>query len=217
MSPPSRYSITMYGAPSWVPTSRTRATCSLWIFTAARASRKKRWTISTLTAIDGSKNLSATRCSRCRCVAAITMPIPPSPRTRSTRYFPATTSPVRTGWLDTMSVTRRNLPSSLLSNAIASENGLAKVIPVLRSAGGGAGRSSNEIDDAEDCGGHPLPAGRHGQCCDESVRGDERREKRQHTPVTFRVRLGRKRTRQGAGCDHPRHPLVQRRRDQRAD
>ena len=41
--------MTMYGAPvSSVPTSRTRATCSLVIFTAARASRAKRATTSGL-------------------------------------------------------------------------------------------------------------------------------------------------------------------------
>ena len=39
-SRPSRYSSTMYGAPlSSVPTSRTRATCSLLIFAAIFASR----------------------------------------------------------------------------------------------------------------------------------------------------------------------------------
>ncbi len=42
-SMPTRYSMTMYGAPfSSAPTSRTRATCSLVSATAARASRRKR-------------------------------------------------------------------------------------------------------------------------------------------------------------------------------
>ncbi len=36
--------MTMYGEPfSSVPTSDTRATCSLLIFTAARASRRNLW------------------------------------------------------------------------------------------------------------------------------------------------------------------------------
>ncbi len=52
--------MTMKGAPdSSVPTSKTRATCSLWIFTAARASRRKRWMMSGRIA-SGSSSLSAT-------------------------------------------------------------------------------------------------------------------------------------------------------------
>ena len=40
-------------------------------------------------------NLSATRCSSCRCVATTTQPMPPSPSSRSTRYLPASTVPGR--------------------------------------------------------------------------------------------------------------------------
>jgi hypothetical protein len=51
----------MNGVPvSVVPTSSTRATCSLWIFTAARASRVKRWTMSGFETSSSSRNLSAT-------------------------------------------------------------------------------------------------------------------------------------------------------------
>ena len=46
----------------------TRATCSLLIFTAARASRAKRATASALASASGSRNLMATRWSSCRCV-----------------------------------------------------------------------------------------------------------------------------------------------------
>ena len=89
-SSPCRYSITMYGEPlSSVPTSDTRATCSLLILTAARASRAKRSTASGLASASGSKNFSATRSSSCRWVAATTMPMPPWPSTRSIRNFPA--------------------------------------------------------------------------------------------------------------------------------
>ena len=57
----------MYGAPvSSVPTSMTRATCSLLIFTAARASRAKRSTASALLSASGKRNLIATSSSSCR-------------------------------------------------------------------------------------------------------------------------------------------------------
>ena len=54
--------MTMYGVPpsSW-PMSITRATCSLWIFTAARASRQKRWMTSALFAASALTNFRATR------------------------------------------------------------------------------------------------------------------------------------------------------------
>ena len=57
----------MYGAPvSSVPTSSTRATCSLLSRTAARASRRKRSTdLGRARAPRGSRNLIATRCSSC--------------------------------------------------------------------------------------------------------------------------------------------------------
>ncbi len=42
----------------------------------------------------GLSSLSATRSPRPTWVAATTSPIPPSPRTRSTRYFPPRTSPL---------------------------------------------------------------------------------------------------------------------------
>ena len=54
---PARYSITMYGAPfASVPTSSTRATCSLRSFTAARASRAKRSIASASPTACGSTN-----------------------------------------------------------------------------------------------------------------------------------------------------------------
>ncbi|MEJ7727994.1 MAG: hypothetical protein WKG00_02145 [Polyangiaceae bacterium] len=91
---PSRYSMTMYGTPfSSAPTSSTRATCSLWIFTAVRASREKRATTSGFLASSACTNFSATLWSRCTWVAATTTPMPPSPRTRSTRYLPARMEP----------------------------------------------------------------------------------------------------------------------------
>ena len=94
-SRPSRYSITRYGAPpSSVPTSETRATYSLWMRAAARASRRNRPTASGLAdACELRMNFSATRCSSCRCVATTTQPMPPSPSSRLTRYLPASTVP----------------------------------------------------------------------------------------------------------------------------
>ena len=69
----------MYGAPfSSVPTSETRHTCSLRSCADARASRRNRST-TVPCAISGRRNLSATWVPRCRCVAASTTPIPPSP------------------------------------------------------------------------------------------------------------------------------------------
>ena len=41
----------------------------------------------------GSEELDGDLCSSPTCVAATTTPMPPSPRTRSTRYLPATSSP----------------------------------------------------------------------------------------------------------------------------
>ena len=53
--------MTMYGAPdSSVPTSSTRAACSLLSFTAARASRRKRATASSLPSASSRTNLMAT-------------------------------------------------------------------------------------------------------------------------------------------------------------
>jgi len=43
--------------------------------------------------MDGRMNLMATVCPRSRWVAATTMPIPPWPRTASTRYLSPTTVP----------------------------------------------------------------------------------------------------------------------------
>ena len=84
----------MYGAPvSSRPTSVTRATCSLLIFTAARASRSKRATASALRSASGSRNLIATASSSTRWCAATTTPMPPCPSTRSMRYFPARSCP----------------------------------------------------------------------------------------------------------------------------
>ena len=64
---------------------------------AARASRAKRATASGfLRASAGSRNLIATLRVELQVVAATTTPIAPAPRTRSTRYLPARTSPSRT-------------------------------------------------------------------------------------------------------------------------
>ncbi len=89
---PSRYSITMKGAPSASsPTSSTRATCSLFSRTEARASRRKRATTSS--EAPSTSSLTATLCPMPRCVASATTPIPPRPRMRSTRYFPSRITP----------------------------------------------------------------------------------------------------------------------------
>src|SRR6202142_2475910 len=96
-SPPSRYSITMYGAPvSSVPTPKTRAMCSPLILAALRASRAKRLTASGLESISGKRNLMATLSSSPMSCAATTTPIPPAPRTRSTRYLPSRICPSNT-------------------------------------------------------------------------------------------------------------------------
>ncbi len=103
---PSRYSMTMKGTPDGsVPTSSTRATCSLWMRTEARASRRKRCTISAWLVTSGRRNLSATRWSSCSWTAATTTPMPPWPSTRSTRYLPATRSPTPTGLFEGDSIT----------------------------------------------------------------------------------------------------------------
>ncbi len=80
-------------SPSTVPTSLTRATYSLLTRAAMRASRRKRSTASVLRLASGSRNFMATRCASPTCVAATTMPMPPSPMTSSTRYLSATRSP----------------------------------------------------------------------------------------------------------------------------
>jgi hypothetical protein len=85
---PSKSSITMYGAPSCVPTSVTRATCSPRRRTVARASRKNRLAASP-SARWGRSNFTATRCSSPTCRAATTTPTPPWPSTCSTWYFPS--------------------------------------------------------------------------------------------------------------------------------
>ncbi len=70
--------MTMYGEPvSSVPTSMTRATCSLWIETAARASRRKRSVASSRFAASGRRNLTATFCRKATWCAATTTPMPP--------------------------------------------------------------------------------------------------------------------------------------------
>src|SRR6266545_2499713 len=99
-SSPSRYSITIYGRPlSREPTSMTRATCSLLILIAVRASRAKRATMSPSPSSSSRKNLIATRSSSCRWRAATTTPMPPLAIIRSTWYLPPSTSPTRTGEL----------------------------------------------------------------------------------------------------------------------
>ena len=62
---------------------RTRATCSLVILDAARASRAKRPTASGLVKNVGSRNLMATFVSRWMWRAATTTPMPPDPKTLS--------------------------------------------------------------------------------------------------------------------------------------
>src|ERR1019366_4175357 len=65
--------------------------------TDARGSLRKRDTASGLESASGRRNLRATRSSSSTCRAATTTPMPPCPSSRSTRYFPARTSPSRTG------------------------------------------------------------------------------------------------------------------------
>ena len=101
-SRPSRYSITMYGAPSAsTPTSMTRATCSL-VSSAARASRAKR---SLATGSLGSAGEQLDRDALPErdvrrddddAHAALA-------ESRSTRYLPARTSPATTGVLGALS------------------------------------------------------------------------------------------------------------------
>ena len=96
-SRPSSSSITMYGAPFSLPTSYTRQTCSLRSRADARASRSSRSTTAASLASSGNRNFSATGWSITTLVAATTVPIPPWPRIRSTRYLPAIRSPCRMG------------------------------------------------------------------------------------------------------------------------
>src|SRR5262249_37250365 len=73
--------MTRYGAPlGIVPTSNTRATCSLRMRAAARPSCRKRPTTSLLASASGKRNLIATCSPSCLCRAATTTPIPPRPR-----------------------------------------------------------------------------------------------------------------------------------------
>ena len=90
--------MTMYGAPfSSVPTSITRATCSLLIFTAARASRAKRADGLAVGERRRQEELERDLARRAGCGARRRRrPCRPTPRTRSTRYLPARTSPSRT-------------------------------------------------------------------------------------------------------------------------
>src|SRR5689334_21262112 len=60
---------------------------------AAFASRLKRAMIASLSFIDLSINLSATRFPRSRCIASQTTPIPPAPMTRRISYLPPTARP----------------------------------------------------------------------------------------------------------------------------
>ena len=105
--------MTMYGAPfGSVPTSKTRATCSLANLggcsrLAEGTGRRRPWSPS----MCGCMNLIATRSSSCKCRAATTTPMPPAPSTLSMRYFPATTSPSRT--LDSPRETTRLRPDAV--------------------------------------------------------------------------------------------------------
>src|SRR3569623_879069 len=67
--------------------------CSLRSFAAARASRRNRWTAAGSLAACSCSTFSATRCSSCMCIATATVPMPPAPRIRSIRNFPATVAP----------------------------------------------------------------------------------------------------------------------------
>ena len=76
----------------------TRATCSLRSCTAARASRRKRSTISACDHGLGRRNFIATVCARRRCVRRDDHAHSPGAEdTRPTRYLPSMTSPSRTG------------------------------------------------------------------------------------------------------------------------
>jgi hypothetical protein len=91
---PSRYSITMYGAPGPSPTtSSTRTTCALWMRAAARASRISRRRASALGRRSGRSSLMARSSPSSRCRASTTHPIPPAPSSRSTTKRPPITAP----------------------------------------------------------------------------------------------------------------------------
>ena len=86
--------MTRYGAPDGMrPTSKTFTTWSLSIWEAATPSFTKRSTAPCSASTAGLMNLRATGARRIRCVAFATAPMPPSPRSFSTRYLPSRTSP----------------------------------------------------------------------------------------------------------------------------
>ena len=83
---PSSSSIAMYGVSSASdPTSNTRTTFGWVRRLTARASRQNRATAPSSRAVSGCTSFSAMRFCVGRCVAASTMPIPPSPTRRSIR------------------------------------------------------------------------------------------------------------------------------------
>src|SRR5688572_13316070 len=88
----------MKGSPwSRRPTSNTCTTCAPRKRAIVRASRSKRLSVFCPSgSADLRRNFSATRRSRSSWVASTTTPIPPWPSTRSTRYLPANTAPMRT-------------------------------------------------------------------------------------------------------------------------
>src|SRR5438552_2132024 len=111
----------MYGTPfSIVPTSWTRATCSLLMRAAACASRTNRATTDGDSASVGRRNLSATRSFKCVWRAATTMPIPPTPSTLSTQYFPARISPDdgTDETADASAFTVRSLPAFAVASCV---------------------------------------------------------------------------------------------------
>ena len=89
--------MTMNGTPSGRRArSITRHTWGPRRFAATRASRTNRSTLSAVATLR-SMNFRHTGARSSRCVATATTPIPPGSSTRSTWYFPASSSPGLTG------------------------------------------------------------------------------------------------------------------------